>query len=83
MEFLGEEAEDGGGLKQEFWACIAKDIKKCFEGKVDWKIPLHDVIGLQVHSCMCLCVCAYVHIYECVCIYKYLYDYTFKNSLDR
>ena len=48
MDFLGEEAEDGGGPKREFWALIAKDVNLTFEGPVDRKIPLHDVIGLQV-----------------------------------
>ena len=48
VEFLGEEAEDGGGPKREFWSLIAKDIRETFEGPVNRKIPLHDVIGLQV-----------------------------------
>jgi len=35
VEFLGEQAADGGRPKREFWACISKDINKIFEGPVD------------------------------------------------
>ena len=58
MKFLGEEAQDEGGPKREFWRLLAGEIKAqmCVGGE-DRLTLEHDVLGLQVrryviHTCI-------------------------------
>ena len=49
VQFLGEEADDGGGPRREFFALLAKEIQSSlFEGKSPRCFLRHDSIGLQV-----------------------------------
>ena len=49
VDFVGEEAEDGGGPSREFWTLISKEVSESlFEGSENSKILRHDSLALQV-----------------------------------
>ena len=67
---MGEEALDQGGPKREYWRLLAIDImtKICI-GSDDRLTLEHDVLGLQVNTCMyCSFVYMCIHGYKYVCI---------------
>ena len=52
MEFIGEEAEDAGGVRRELWRLFEESLKgsNYFEGADRCQlIPRHDTIALQVN----------------------------------
>ena len=49
INFLGEEAEDGGGPRREFWRLLSQEMQaSIFEGALDRCIIRHDAVALKV-----------------------------------
>ena len=52
VQFLGEEGDDGGGPRREFFALISRDIQSSLcEGQSSRCFLRHDSIALQVVPC--------------------------------
>lgn len=54
---MGEDAEDGGGPRREFWRLFGEELKaSLLEGTSGRCIVRHDAVALKVGSCVYQCM---------------------------
>lgn len=56
VSFIGEEAEDGGGPRREFWRLFGQELLTLMEGNPGNCTLRHDAVALTVNKINAACI---------------------------